>query len=135
MIPATTRTGRGKLRLWGVAVLFAIFALHPATQTQAADQEKIAVVRSAMPPLPARPERQPEPTYKVQAGLNGEIFPVFANFSSLQPQPSRTWGTFGVTITNSTDGPLRNRVAVQVPGWSDQEIQIAEVAAGDVRTL
>ncbi|HUR37237.1 MAG TPA: hypothetical protein VM009_05430, partial [Terriglobales bacterium] len=30
---------------------------------------------------------------------------------------------------------IRSRIAVRVPGWSDQEIQIAELGAGEVRTL
>ena len=76
-----------------------------------------------------------EPTYKIQVGLNSEIYPVFANQASLQKREERTWGTVSVTVTNSTDAPLHNRVTVEVPGWSDQEIQIVNMAAGESRTL
>lgn len=76
-----------------------------------------------------------EPTYSISAGLNGDIYPFFANFASLQKPEDRKWAVVAVTITNSTDAPLRERVAVRIPGWSDQEIQIVEMAAGEVRTL
>jgi hypothetical protein len=78
--------------------------------------------------------RHPEPTYSVQVGLDNEIFPAFANFASLQKPQERTWGTVVVKIANSTDTPLRNRIFVTVRGWSDEEIQLAEMAAGDERT-
>lgn len=77
----------------------------------------------------------PTPTYKVEAGLGGELFPVFANFASFQSPPERQSGVVKVTITNPTPELLRNRVSVQVPGWSDQEIQIVEMGAGQARTL
>src|SRR5215813_11990649 len=79
--------------------------------------------------------RTPEPVYAVQVGIDNEIFPVFANYAALHRREDRTWGMVGVTITNSTDSVLRNRITVQIPGWSDQEIQVVDLAAGDVRTL
>ena len=85
--------------------------------------------------IAARIQSRIEPTYKIQVGLNSEIYPVFANQASLQKRDERTWGTVSVTITNSTDTPLHNRVAVEIPGWSDQEIQIAAMGAGESRTL
>ncbi len=85
--------------------------------------------------IASRVQAKIEPTYKIQVGLSSEIYPVFANQASLQKHEERSWGTVSVTITNSTDAPLQNRVAVQVPGWSDQEIQIAEMGAGQSRTL
>lgn len=81
-----------------------------------------------------RPALRTSATYQVAAGLEGEVFPAFANYASLQRPDERRWGTIAVTITNSTDQPLRNRLTVTVPGWSDQEIQIAEMPAGDRRT-
>jgi hypothetical protein len=83
----------------------------------------------------AHPVRNIEPTYKVQIGLSNEIFPVFANHAALQDREQRTWGTVAVTVNNFSDRALRERVTVEVPGWSQQEIQIAEMAAGDIRTL
>lgn len=72
----------------------------------------------------------PAPTYKVIAGLDGEIYPVFANYASLQKQNERTFGVVSVTVNNPGDSPLRQRIAVRVAGWSDQEIQMVELAAG-----
>jgi hypothetical protein len=84
---------------------------------------------------PPSAARQTEPTYKVQAGIDGEIYPVFANFASLQGLSERTFGVVAVTITNPTQSALRERVAVSLPGWSDEEIQTAEVAPGGAQTL
>ena len=78
--------------------------------------------------------RLPAPTYEVSAGMDGEIYPAFANFASLRPARNRTWGIVTVKITNSTSNWLRDRVTVQIPGWSDQEIQIVELGAGESRT-
>ncbi len=79
-------------------------------------------------------ERQPEPVYSVTAGLDGEIFPVFANFASLRSADQRKWGTVGVTIKNPTSSVLRARIGVTVQGWSDEEIQLAQVQPGATRT-
>lgn len=79
--------------------------------------------------------RGSQPTYSVAAGLDGDIFPVFANFYSFQKQSERESGTVTVTIRNSSNAPAQNRVAVQIPGWSDEEIQLVELAAGQVRSV
>lgn len=84
-------------------------------------------------PPPANPDLQP--IYLVQAGLDGEIFPAFANYAALQKPEQRRLGTVTVKIVNTTHYLLRNRVAVQVPGWSDQEIQVVEVASGETRSF
>src|SRR3954463_2239396 len=86
---------------------------------------------SVAPPPPLRTV----PTYRISVGLEGEVFPAFANYASLQRPEDRRWGTIAVTITNSSNVPLRNRLTVKVPGWSDEEIQIAEMGAGDQRTF
>jgi hypothetical protein len=78
--------------------------------------------------------RTPQATYEVSAGLDGEIYPVFANYASLKDPRQRNWGTVAVRVTNSTADALRNRISVQIPGWSDQEIQIAELGAGESKT-
>ena len=83
----------------------------------------------------AQESRAIQPTYSIQVGLDGEIFPVFANHASLQPQDERTWGTVAVSIHNSSAGTIDNRVTVAVPGWSDQEIQMVEIPAGESHTL
>jgi len=76
-----------------------------------------------------------EPAYKIQAGIDGEIYPVFANYASLQRQGERTFGVVSVTISNTTGATIHRRVNVKVPGWSDEEIQTADLASGAVRTL
>src|SRR4051812_31898859 len=113
------------LRLWaGVRLAVALAAI--TTFSYAADKGDLAAA-----PLP----RSMEPTYNVAVGLDGEIFPVFAHQAALQKPTARTWGTVAVKVTNSSDTPLRQRITVHVPGWSDQEIQAAEMSAGEVRTF
>lgn len=74
-------------------------------------------------------------SYTVEAGLDGEIYPVFANYASLQKQNERSFAVLAVTIANRGHEAIRQQVAVQVPGWSDREIQFAEVAPGSKRSL
>src|SRR4029077_15682938 len=74
-------------------------------------------------------------TYKIQAGIEGEIYPVFANYASLQRQSDRTFGVVSVTISNPGGTSMHRRVSVHVPGWSDEEIQTADLAPGSVRIL
>jgi hypothetical protein len=111
--------------------LVALLASSPLSYSADAD---VSLGPTEVTPPKSR-VRTPEPVYAVQVGIDGEIFPVFANYASLQQREERTWGMVGVTVSNSTDAVLRHRVTVQVPGWSDQEIQLLEMAAGDVRTL
>src|SRR5471030_1916650 len=84
---------------------------------------------------PPTPVRQPLPTYKIQAGIDGEIYPVFANYASLQRQGDRTFGVVSVTLSNTSAEPMLRRVSVRIPGWSDDEIQTVEVAPGITRTV
>jgi hypothetical protein len=79
-------------------------------------------------------ERKPEPVYSVVAGIDGEIYPVFANYASLRSADQRKWGTIAVTVNNPTAETLRARIAVTVQGWSDQEIQVAHLDPGASRT-
>ncbi|HEY6971111.1 MAG TPA: hypothetical protein VJA94_18020 [Candidatus Angelobacter sp.] len=76
------------------------------------------------------PSAHPEPSYKIQAGIDGEIYPFLANYASLQKQSDRKFGAISVAVSNPGDSLLRQRIAVKVLGWSDEEIQIAEVAPG-----
>jgi hypothetical protein len=73
-------------------------------------------------------------TYKIAGMLDGDVYPAFANFASMQKPQQRQFGVVAVTVSNSTDLPLRNRVSVKVQGWSDEEIQFVEMAAGQVQT-
>jgi hypothetical protein len=76
-----------------------------------------------------------EPTYKIQAGIDGEIYPVFANYASLQRQSERSFGVVSVTVTNTAQEAIRRQVSVKVPGWSEEEIQTLELAPGAAKTL
>lgn len=76
-----------------------------------------------------------QPTYKIQVGLSNEVFPVFANQAALQERDERTWGTISVSISNSSDALLQNRISARIPGWSDEEIQYLELKAGSKHTL
>ncbi len=104
-----------------------LLAIAPAAPVSAGDLD--AGTRKTLA------SRRIEPTYRVHAGIDGEICPAFANYASLQRVGDRRWPTVTVTINNPTDAVLRNRVAVRVPGWSDQEIQVAETAADATTTL
>jgi hypothetical protein len=84
---------------------------------------------------PPAPVRQPAATYKIQAGIDGEIYPVFANYASLQRQGDRTFGVVSVTLANPSDTAMVRRVNVRIPGWSDDEIQTVELAPAATRTL
>jgi len=76
-----------------------------------------------------------EPVYTVSAGIDGEIYPALANFASLQKTSERQIPTVAVKIANYGNEMLRDRIAVSIPGWSDQEIQSVEVAPGVTRTF
>ena len=112
-----------------VIVLVAIIPFAAARLRFAADipQPVRPAPSAAAPVLP--------PKYTVSAGLDGEIFPAFANYASLQKPTDRKLATVSVTVNNSTAWPLRNRIAVHIPGWSDQEIQYVDVPAGESRML
>ena len=84
---------------------------------------------------PVRSVRNPEPTFKIESGIDGDVFPAFANYASLQSPDQRKWGVVSVNISNSTDTDQRYRIAVKVVGWSDQEVQMVNVPAGAVRTF
>ncbi len=110
-------------------LLVGLVALIPLTGTVLkADKE--------VPPAPpaARPT-EIDPVYTVQAGVDGEVFPAFANYASLQKPRDRRLATVTVRILNPGKDAVKTRVMVQVPGWSDQEIQTVAVAAGETRTL
>src|SRR6185437_3985289 len=84
---------------------------------------------------PVRTTRNPEPTFKIESGIDGDVFPAFANYASLQTPDQRKWGVVSVNVSNSTDAEQRYRIAVKVVGWSDQEVQMVNVPAGAVRTF
>jgi len=73
--------------------------------------------------------------YSIQAGLHGEIYPVFANYASFQTPSQRRFGVVTITISNPSPVSLRRTISVQIPGWSDREIQVVELEGGATRTL
>ena len=116
----------GHVFLGSAAVLFVLTALSVVVAPGSASVKTVV-------PSPAK-SHKPEPTYKVQAGVDGEVYPVFANFASLQKPQERKRGSVAVTVTNSADTSIQNRISVQVVGWSDEEIQDVELGAGKVGT-
>jgi hypothetical protein len=98
----------------------------------AADPATESLSKAAPDKLSAR---QSAPSYEVKAGLNGDIFPALASYASFRRPAERPWGTVTVSITNATASVLANRLTVSVPGWSDQEIQMVDLAPGQSRTL
>ncbi|HEU4415764.1 MAG TPA: hypothetical protein VFT65_13335, partial [Candidatus Angelobacter sp.] len=54
---------------------------------------------------------------------------------SLQRPSDRTFGVVSITLSNPTGTLIHRRVSVKLPGWSDEEIQTTDLAAGAVRTL
>jgi hypothetical protein len=53
----------------------------------------------------------------------------------LQNQAERTLSVVSVTVSNPGETLLRQRMGVQIVGWSDQEIQIVNVGAGTTQTF
>ncbi len=117
----------GRVFLW-IATLVALLASAAAPSFGAA-------LDTSVPEPSIAHERYPEPTYTVKAGFDSEIFPAFANFLSLQDPSDREWGVVSVTVSNPTSNNVHNRIAVKVPGWSDEEIQGVEVNVGERRTF
>lgn len=76
-----------------------------------------------------------EALYSIKAGLEGEVYPVFANYDSLQKQSNRRFGVVSVTISNPTPVLLRRRISVHVAGWSDSEVRDVQLEAGARQTL
>jgi hypothetical protein len=132
------------MRALPIAILgMSLFGLHSAVFAESsADVSKgemasapaVASVSLKTPaPRPIAP-RKFEPVYSVVAGIDGEIYPVFANYASLRSAEQRKWGTVAVTVENPSNAVLRGRISVRVQGWSDEEIQLAQVQPGTSHT-
>ncbi len=102
-------------------------AFAGALESDSDGREAIATARQHLP-------LHTQATYKVVGMLDGDVYPAFANYASMQKPQKREFGVVAVTVSNSSDVPLRNRVSMKVPGWSDEEIQFVEMAAGQVKT-
>lgn len=86
-------------------------------------------------PALASDTNSPKPVFQIEAGLDGEIYPVFANYASLQSQNDRHFSLITVTASNPAGDAVRRRVSVQVPGWSDEETQVVDLAPGARQTV
>jgi hypothetical protein len=75
------------------------------------------------------------PTYRFEAGLNGEIFPAFASYASMQRPSERRFGVVSITVSNNTRASIQQRIRVEIPGWSDPEIQLVSIDGGADRTF
>jgi hypothetical protein len=124
------KLSRFRVSLAALGLLACIIALIPIAGARLKTDKP-----EAPPPAAVAVTAALEPVYTVQAGLDGEIFPAFANYASLQKPRDRKLATVTVRILNSTKELLKNRISVQIPGWSDQEIQMVEVAPGESRTV
>jgi hypothetical protein len=85
--------------------------------------------------LPSAHSAASLPLYRVEAGLDGEIFPAFANYASLQKMSDRRFGVVSVTVSNTTGESIHQRVRLEIPGWSDPEIQLVDLEPGAQRAL
>ena len=118
----------GRILLGTITLVLVVAVSSVIAAAPAVDSSKTGV-SSALPP------RSPQPTYHIKVGLDGEVYPVFANYASLQRPDDRNWGTVDLTIANPTSAPIENHIAVKILGWSDEEIQTVDVDAGAVRTF
>lgn len=117
---------------WGKSAVLAVCLASLLLTTRAFAGDAAADRGDVRPPAPIR---QLSPTYKIRAGIDGEIYPVFANYASLQRQTDRTFGVVSVTLSNNSAEAILRRVTVRIPGWSDNEIQTVELAPETTRTL
>jgi hypothetical protein len=117
---------------WGKSAAIATLSLGLMLAPRAFAGDVSADRADVRPPAPVR---QLLPTYKIQAGIDGEIYPVFANYASLQRSGDRTFGVVSVTLSNTSEVAMLRRISAEIPGWSDREIQTVEIAAGTTRTL
>ena len=53
----------------------------------------------------------------------------------MQKSGDRRFGVVAVTLSNTTGESIQQRVRVEIPGWSDPEIQLVAMAAGAERTF
>ncbi len=121
---------RLRVSVLGLGLLACLAALIPIAGA------RLKADRPPAPPsVPTGVAAALQPVYTVQAGLDGEVFPAFANYAALQKPRDRKLATVSVRILNTSTELLKNRIAVQIPGWSDQEIQMVDVAAGESRTF
>lgn len=133
-MPAASPLRGSVTRLLRIGVILALAAAAPALFAANDNAKDGDAVDKSVPTSVTQPvARSLDPTYKIEAGVNGEIFPAFANFASLQNPADRKSGTISIEISNPTADVVRERLIVQVPGWSDPEIQSVEVAAGETR--
>jgi len=115
---------------WIAAILFLLAAIEVVPHLE----ERLL---ADTPNTPHRVRVTPgmQPTYSVEAGIDGEVFPALANYASLQRTDDRGFGTFTVTVTNSGESVLNARISLQVPGWSDTELQNVSLGTGEMRKL
>ncbi len=121
---------RLRVSLAALALLVCVAALIPIAGARLKSQKP-----APPPPALVAIAAALEPVYTAQAGIDGEVFPAFANYASLQKPRDRKLATVSVRVLNATTELLRDRITVQVPGWSDQEIQTIEVAPGETRAF
>ena len=130
--PAVTPTSPRRLAFWlpALALLLLVAATIPLAGAGPRPEYPDAPAIAAAPA-----ESAMGPVYAVSAGIDGEIYPAIANFASSQMPSARQMATVSVRVTNPGGEMLENRISVSIPGWSDPEIQMAEVAPGVTLTF
>lgn len=122
-------------RLWSTAALKRIVCVLAFGVLLVSSVAASAPDNNRTAPAVATVNQRTPATYDVSVGLDGEIYPAFANYASLRRVRERKWGTVSVRVTNSNAEPLHNRITVEVPGWSDQEVQAVEMNGGESHTF
>lgn len=117
------------LRLWIVGFVVAAVVLVPYFDS------RLLADANTPEPLRVKVIHGMEPTYSIDAGIDGDVFPAIANYESLLRSDDRDFGTFTVTISNPSESTLRAHVSLEVPGWSDLELQNVTIGSGEVHKL
>ena len=117
------------LRLWNVGLVLAGVVSVPYFGS------RLLADTNTPTPLHVKVTHGMEPTYSTEVGIDGDVFPAIANYESLLRSDDRDFGTFTVTVSNPSESPLKAHVSMEVPGWSDLELQNVTIGSGEVRKL
>jgi hypothetical protein len=121
-------------RMRYIALVFAVLSFSLAGGWAYTWIKMNKLFASQLPPLPSLPDPQTTPVspllvhYRLDVPGNGEIFPALA-------QSAEHWPFAVLTVSNSSDKPVVQRVSAQLPGWSERAQESFELAAHESRKL
>ena len=120
-----------------VLVLLAAGATYASDGNGTSETSREPAVPNRTLQLGQKQQHTLQPTISAIAGMDGDVFPAFANHLSLEPAAKREWGVVQVKIADpaSSESVLRARISVRIPGWSDEEIQNVSVVPGMTKTV